>query len=140
MRDHRTLLGLLTAITLLVGLWLSAGARAADVLFGGGEKKEGKDKKDDKKEPAVRKGTVVGTVTAKGKGYIEVKADGEEKARRYVPHWVGGPPDKGGGLDKKMLKVFDELKIGARIRLEWEWEERARAVRIEILQQPGEKK
>lgn len=89
---------------------------------------------DDKKS-----GTVSGIVTAKDKNWIEVKADGEEKGRRYVPRWIGGKPADGGGLDRKMLKTFADLKIGSRIRLEWEFEERARAVKIELLKAPKDK-
>jgi hypothetical protein len=91
------------------------------------------------KEPAQKSGTVTGVVAGKGDNYIEVKADGEEKARRYVPHWRGGAPAQGGGLDKKMLQTFRTLKIGDRIRLEWEFEERARAVKVEVLK-PAAKK
>src|SRR5688572_29785487 len=46
---------------------------------------------DAKKSPDEgKKGTVTGVVTAKGEAWIEVKADGEEKARKYTPHWKGG--------------------------------------------------
>lgn len=86
-----------------------------------------------------KSGTVSGIVTAKEKNWIEVKADGEEKARRYVPRWIGGKPADGGGFDKKMLETFADLKIGSRIRLEWEFEERARAVKIELLKAPKDK-
>src|SRR5258707_5212967 len=84
------------------------------------------DKKAD--DPEKKSGTVVGMLTAKDKNWIEVKADGEEKGRRYVPKWIGGAPVQGGGLEKKMLKTFADLKIGSRIRLECEFEERGRAV------------
>src|SRR5262245_41673530 len=67
-------------------------------------KKPGKDdKKPEDKKDEPRKGTVTGMVTAKGDNWIEVKADGEEKARRYVPHWRGGLPKDGGGPDKDMV-------------------------------------
>jgi hypothetical protein len=89
---------------------------------------------DDKKS-----GTVTGIVIAKDKNWIEVKADGEEKGRRYVPRWIGGKPADGGGLDRKMLKTIADLKIGSRVRLEWEFEERARAVKIELLRAPKDK-
>jgi hypothetical protein len=111
----------------LVGVVLLAGGAAA-----GGEKKDDKDKK--------RGGTVVGVLEKKGDNFIEVKADGEEKARRYVPHWVGGEPAKGGGPDKKMLEVFKKLKVGDRVRLEWEFEERARVVRVEVLKKADDEK
>jgi hypothetical protein len=96
------------------------------------------DKKGDADEK--RKGTIVGVLTAKGDSYIEVKADGEEKARKYVPHWVGGAPDMGGGPDKEMLKKIAPLKVGSRVRLEWEFDERPRVVRIEVLQAAKPKK
>lgn len=86
-----------------------------------------------------KSGTVTGIVTKKEKNWIEVKADGEEKGRRYVPKWIGGLPKDGGGLDKKMLKVFADLKVGSRIRMEWEFEERLRAVKIEVLKAPKSK-
>lgn len=95
---------------------------------------------DEKKEaPAKKKGTVVGTLSAKGDNWIEVKADGEEKGRRYVPHWRGGAPADGGGPDKKMLARFKELKIGTRVRIEWVFEERARVEKIEVLKSGKEK-
>jgi hypothetical protein len=108
-RTIATTLGLIVFVT-------SANAQA-------GEKKEDK-----------RGGTIVGTVTEKGKGFIEVKAAGEEKGRKYVPHWRGGTPAQGGGFDKEILKKFDELKVGDRVRLEWTFEERPRVVTIERLQ------
>src|SRR6516162_6179064 len=119
---HRTFLGKLLAGALFATL----AAFAADLTAG--DKKDEKDKKD---EP--RKGTVVGQITAKGENYVEVKADGEEKGRRYVPHWRGGNPAQGGGLDKDMLKQIAKLTVGSRVRLDWEFDERARVVRIEVL-------
>ena len=92
-----------------------------------------------KKEPEKKSGTVTGVVTARDDKSVEVKADGEEKARRYVPHWVGGEPKDGGGPDKKMVATIGKLKVGSRVRLEWKFEERARVVKIELLQAPKEK-
>ena len=101
------------------------------------------EKNTDKKEKdTVKKGKVIGILVGIGKEKkaIEVKADGEEKARIYVPHWVGGAPAQGGGPDKKMLKVFSELKVGSRVEVTWEFEERLRAVEVKVLQVPKEKK
>ncbi|MCS7020625.1 MAG: hypothetical protein NZ703_04080 [Gemmataceae bacterium] len=84
-----------------------------------------------------RKGTVVGVVTAKGENWLEVKADGEEKARRYVPHWRGGLPDQGGGFDKAMLAQIRITPVGSVVRLEWEFEERPRVVKLEVLKKGG---
>src|SRR5262249_7088134 len=87
------------------------------------------------KDPDKKSGTVIGVLTDKGTNWIEVKAAGEEKARRYVPHWVGGLPKDGGGLDKKIVKQIGELKVGSRVRLEWKFEERLRIEKIEVLQE-----
>jgi hypothetical protein len=92
-----------------------------------------------KKEEKKRSGTIVGTLTEKGPNFIEVKAAGEEKARRYVPQWVGGNPNQGGGPDKKVLKLFEGLKVGDRVRLEWEFDERARVLHVEALKKSESK-
>jgi hypothetical protein len=91
------------------------------------------------KEPEKKSGTVIGVLTGKGPSHIEVKADGEEKARRYVPQWRGGAPGEGGGPDKKMVAAIRDLKIGSRVRVEWEFDERARVMRVEVLQRPAGK-
>lgn len=98
------------------------------------------EKKDDKKSEEGRKGTVTGVVTAKGDNWIEVKADGEEKARRYVPHWKGGNPDKGGGPDKEMVAEIKKVAVNSRVKLDWAFEERPRVEKIEVLKKPEEKK
>ncbi|HVK13957.1 MAG TPA: hypothetical protein VM597_34765 [Gemmataceae bacterium] len=90
---------------------------------------------DDSKKDEKRKGTVTGVVTKKddaGK-WIEVKADGEEKGRKYVPHWRGGAPADGGGPDKKMLAEIKKVTLKSRVRLEWTFEERPRVEKIEVL-------
>src|SRR5688572_8826327 len=97
------------------------------------------DKKDEKKGEEGRKGTVTGVVTAKGPNWLEVKADGEEKGRRYVPHWRGGNPDKGGGPDKEMVAKIKDVTINSRVRIEWVFEERPRVEKIEVLKKGEEK-
>jgi hypothetical protein len=86
-----------------------------------------------------KKGTVTGVVTAKAENWIEVKADGEEKARRYVPHWKGGLPKHGGGPDKDMVAKIKEVPVKARVRLEWSFHERPRVEKIEVLKGDKEK-
>jgi hypothetical protein len=98
------------------------------------------EKKKEKSPLEGKKGTVVGTLVGKDKGWIEVKADGEEKGRKYVPQWRGGMPDQGGGPDKEMLKTFSELKIGSRIEVEWLYEERFRAMKVKLIKAPPEEK
>ena len=88
-------------------------------------------------KPEARKGVVTGVVTEKGKNFIAVKADGEEQARKYTPHWSGGLPKDGGGLDKKMLAEIKKTPLKARVRLEWSYEERPRVEKIEVLSAPN---
>jgi hypothetical protein len=82
--------------------------------------------------------TLVGTVTAKGDKWIEVQAEGEQESKRYTPRWSGGLPQDGGGLDKEMLAAIQELKVGSRIQMEWNYEERLRVLKIEVLEASGE--
>jgi len=97
------------------------------------------EKKDERKEEP-RKGTVTGLVSAKGENWIEVKADGEEKGRKYVPHWKGGAPKDGGGPDKDMVARIKDTPLKSRVRLEWVFEERPRVVKLEVLKKPIGKK
>ena len=92
-------------------------------------------------KPEKRGGTVVGVVVRKEKGGIEVKADGEEKARRYVPHWVGGAPAASGGYEKRTVEAINKVKVGSRVKLEWEFDERPRVIKLDVLKesQPEEK-
>ena len=80
-----------------------------------------------------KKGTVTGTVTAKADNWIEVKADGEEKPRRYTANWKGGQPKDGGGPDKEIVAKIKETPLKARVRLEWSFHERPRVEKIEVL-------
>jgi hypothetical protein len=98
-----------------------------------------KDKKKEKDPLEGKKGIAIGTLTDKGANFIELKADGEEKGRKYVPQWVGGAPAQGGGPDKKMLKVIGELKVGSRLEVEWVFEERLRVLGVKVLKAPVEK-
>ena len=116
----------LTVFGLALGLAQGGTAHAQ------GEKGAGKDKK--------KGGTVTGVITKKGPNFIEVKAFGEEEPRQYVPHWVGGLPKDGGGPDKKMLAVFAKLKVGDQVRVVWEFEERARAVQVDLLKKETKEK
>jgi hypothetical protein len=135
---QKNVVRLLTLACVVGGLWVILGTSDSGrgLLAAPGDKKDTKDEKKAKK----RGGTVVGTLTKKGDSFIEVKADGEEKARRYVPRWVGGAPAQGGGPDKKLLKAFKGLKVGSRVRLEWEFDERPRVLRVEVLKKADDEK
>jgi hypothetical protein len=134
---HGRIVARLLLAALLAALWGATGGP------GGAAPQDDKkdEKKDGKDEKKRRSGTVVGMLTKRGDKFIEVKADGEEKARRYVPHWVGGAPAQGGGPDKKMLETFAKLKEGSRVEVKWEFEERLRVVDVKVLHEPpGAKK
>ena len=87
-----------------------------------------------------KKGKALGMLVAKGENFIEVRADGEEKARKYVPEWKGGLPAQGGGPDKEIVKLFRELKVGSRVEVDWVFHERLRALAVKVLAPPKEKK
>ena len=78
-------------------------------------------------------GTVTGILTAKGEGWIEVKAEGEKESRRYLPFWHGGMPDEGGGLDQAMVETIAKIPVTNLVRLEWKMEEHRRIVRLEVV-------
>lgn len=123
----------------MVGLCLLAFASGALALVGS-DAAQAQEKKKEKSPLEGKKGTVVGTLVGKEKNAIEVKADGEEKGRKYVPQWKGGAPAQGGGPDKAMLKIFNELKVGSRIEVEWLFEERLRAISVKVLKTPEKDK
>src|SRR5581483_7906378 len=114
--------------------WVLALGLAAPALAAAQKADDKKtEKKSDKKGDEARKGTVTGVVTVKGENWIDVKAGGEEKARRYVPHWKGGAPNAGGGPDKETVAKIKETPLHSRVRLEWVFEERPRVEKIEVL-------
>ena len=96
------------------------------------------DKKNEPKKDEPRKGSVTGVVAAKGdpaknEYWIEVKADGEEKGRKYFPQWKGGAPNQGGGPDKETVAKVKETTVGSRVKLDWFFEERPRVEKLEVL-------
>jgi hypothetical protein len=113
--------------------------RACEMDVGSGSRALAIQPKKEKDKNEGKKGKTAGILTAKGENFIEVQADGEEKARKYVPQWKGGLPAKGGGPDKAMLKTFRSLKVGSRIQVSWVFEERLRALAIEVLMLPEKK-
>jgi hypothetical protein len=112
--------------------WVATGHGPAITKFQVAKKGSGQEK------DVVRKGSVTGVVTAKGDNWIEVKADGEEMARRYVPHWRGGAPAQGGGPDKEMVAEITKVPLNSRVKLDWTFEERPRVEKIEVLKKPEE--
>ncbi len=123
---------------------LGVGMIGLCLVAGGAEDKKPDEKKvekkDEKKDEKDRKGAVTGVVTAKGDNWIELKADGEEKARKYVPQWKGGAPAAGGGPDKDMVAQIKTVAVNSRVKIDWLFEERFRVMKLEVLKKPEEKK
>jgi hypothetical protein len=82
--------------------------------------------------PQGKSGVVVGLViNKKDRGWLEVKADGEENARRYYRY----------GNRPALNKQIDAVAIGDRVRLEWEAKsEGPHIAKIEILKTPEKAK
>lgn len=81
----------------------------------------------------AEEGTLEGLLVKKGATWIEVKADGEKEAKRYIPCWRGGMPDQGGGLDKAMLETIAKLVVPNRVKLGWKMEEHLRVISVEVI-------
>ena len=88
----------------------------------------------EKDVPAVKSGTMTGTITEKGDTWIRVK-DAEGNSERFMPRWIGGAPKDGGGLDKEMLKRIAAVKAGDKVEVKWVFEERKRVVELKVLAQ-----
>jgi len=97
------------------------------------EQRQAGEKKNEGGKPAGAEGTVVGILTAKGADWIEVKAEGEAEAKRYVPLWAGGEPKDGGGFDPKMLAAFKTLVVSNLVELKWRMEEKLRVLAIRTI-------
>ncbi len=84
-------------------------------------------------EQAPRKGTFAGEVAEKGDNWFRVAGEGG-KSMRFMPRWIGGMPADGGGLEKPVLEAIGRLRVGQKVRVQWEWEERPRAVEIRVVE------
>ncbi len=75
------------------------------------------------------KGTSEGTIVALEKGKLTLAtADGN---LLFMPHWKGGNPKDGGGMDKEMLAKLEGFKVVDKVKIGWTWEERRRIETIE---------
>jgi hypothetical protein len=68
-------------------------------------------------------GVAQGVLIGKGKGWIVVRVEDKKSGRvqnvRLSPVWVGGLPRQGGGPDKRMLAIFEQLKVGDNLKFSW---------------------
>lgn len=81
--------------------------------------------------PGERSGVDVGVIQdiMPVRGGFVLKSD-KGHVRTYVPHWRGGMPKDGGGLDPEIVEQVRALSVGDRVELKWEWEERFRVVKL----------
>lgn len=82
--------------------------------------------------PIKSKGKLDGILVAKGNAWIEVKDD-EGYPHRYLPGWIGGPPNRGGGYDRAVLGQLDDIPVGNRVQLTWHWDGHLRVDRLKLL-------
>lgn len=79
-------------------------------------------------------GTSEGTIASLDKGKLVLQT--AEGALLLMPHWRGGAPKDGGGLDKAMLETLAAFKPGDRVLIAWTWSERRRIERIQRVEAP----
>ncbi|QDU95927.1 FecR domain-containing protein [Lignipirellula cremea] len=78
-------------------------------------------------------GTLRGIVTDKQPRGIEVAVEGQ-RPQLFTPHWIGGMPRDGGGLDRKMLQQIRAAPIGAQVELTWSMSEGKRVTGLRVLE------
>jgi hypothetical protein len=76
----------------------------------------------------VSKGEVAKSEGVRSEAYIEVKIDANTPPEKYYPRYI---PGEEGGSDREMMRVFQKLKVGEWIKMDWVQDERRRAVKIE---------
>lgn len=68
-------------------------------------------------------GVAQGILVGKSKAWIAVRVEDKESGRtqtvRLSPVWVGGQPKLGGGPDKRILAIFEQLNKGDRLKFAW---------------------
>jgi hypothetical protein len=75
-------------------------------------------------------GTLVGTITHHLNNCIEVKPD-NGPPERFLPRWIGGMPNVGGGLDKAVVQILSKFKLGDRVKVTWIYVDRKLVTNVE---------
>ena len=83
--------------------------------------------------PNGKKGMVTGIVASKGQHWIEVMVDGGI-IKRYIP--FGGLPEDDRDYDQPTLDQIQQIRIGDRVELQWEFQKYLRIARIKSLGRP----
>ena len=86
----------------------------------------------------AREGVVEGTALGRDGEALVLGPDGSEDTFAVSPHWRGGAPRDGGGLDPDDRRRLREVPEGARVRVRWTFDERPRLVELTILSTPTE--
>jgi O-glycosyl hydrolase len=76
------------------------------------------------------RGTTLGTVVGKGRGWIDVQS-GTGKVTRYIPQWVGGNPNQGGGPEQRVVNQINSAPIGSSVLMSWYVTDHIRIANIE---------
>lgn len=92
-----------------------------------GEKERMIAEREKEKKHHGEKSSLTGVVMSKGDAFIEVKVDEKTPAEKYFPRYVV----EEGGPDREMLKIFQKLKVGEWIKMDYTQDERRRALKIE---------
>lgn len=109
---------------LTTGLFLLVGCAAlASPLFAGEAPSEPRTEAHDAL-PAGTTGATTGTI-ARIDGPKLLLRTGDD-VLLFMPHWRGGAPKDGGGLDPAMRKRLQEFHAGDRVTITWTWQERRR--------------
>ena len=80
----------------------------------------------------INSGQLEGILTQKSSNWIDVKND-KGYVNRYLPHWNGKSPSRGGGFDAEMLEVISKLVVGNRVFLVWGWDGHLRIQHINVI-------
>ncbi|MBN2712223.1 MAG: FecR domain-containing protein [Planctomycetes bacterium] len=107
----------------------------------GGERKEVSQDPPKKRTPgkdgeknAIAKGTVIGTVVAKGDSSITIRSLNGNKDE-YIPEWEGGNT---GGPKKSVVRQIKAVKVGDKVRAQWYVNDHLRLKSVERIE--GESK
>lgn len=89
------------------------------LLFGGARLMPAPVSAQNAEQNDAQTGVAQGVLVGKGKGWIAVRPENSNQTVRLSPVWVGGLPKFGGGPDKRMLALFEQLKVGDNLKFAW---------------------
>jgi hypothetical protein len=78
----------------------------------------------------AREGRLVGVLAERREEGFDIR-DRNGALYRFMPRWLGGLPEQGGGLDPEVLATMASLKPGDRVRVTWFLDDRLRAASLE---------